>query len=222
MSLSQWGASEWGAFGQVGAFVVATVAGGVVIEQVRQAKSSWRDQTRPYVIVDFEFRGMFVAINVRNIGSNPARDVEITFDPPLVADFRTGDTEALATFDSKIPMLAPGRSISIPFGHGPDIFGGDAGTPLRYEATATYRPLEGKTAYKDPPCVLDLAPYRHTLMERDDLHDIANRLKRIESSMKSWTAGGRLKVNVVAQADVARQHEALRARRQEATEPTEP
>jgi hypothetical protein len=69
MDLSQWDAAEWGAFGQVGALVVATVAGILVWLQVRHGRQVLEDQTRPHVIVDFEFRGMLVLITVKNIGT---------------------------------------------------------------------------------------------------------------------------------------------------------
>ncbi len=45
MDLSHWGAAEWGAFGQVGALVVAVVAGLLVWLQVLQGRQVREEQT---------------------------------------------------------------------------------------------------------------------------------------------------------------------------------
>ncbi len=57
MNPTAWQAAEWAAFGQVGALVVAIVAGALVWLQVRHGRQIREDQNRPYVIVDFELRG---------------------------------------------------------------------------------------------------------------------------------------------------------------------
>ena len=136
MDPREWHAAEWGAFGQVGALVVAIVAGLLVWVQVKHTAQAREDQTRPFVIVDFEFQGWEVLITIRNIGSTPATDVEIKFDQPLKSPLDL-EPDELAVFSRGIPMLAPGRAISIPFGNGPKFFEDDPGVPLRYEAVVT-------------------------------------------------------------------------------------
>jgi hypothetical protein len=54
------------------------------------------------VIVDFEFRGMLVLVNVKNIGSTAAHGVELRFDPPLEVPGEL-NAKRFATFDSPIP-----------------------------------------------------------------------------------------------------------------------
>lgn len=200
MDPSSWSAPEWAAFGQVGALIVAAVAGVLVWLQVRQGRHSREDQTRPYAIVDFAFRGSFIAIAVENIGTTAARDVEFHFDPPLRTP--AGNDLEIEIFDEGIPMLAPGRRILIPYGAGSTLFIDDNAAPLRYEVQLRYTDLSGKRRYSDPTLVLDLRPYRHSLIGRDDLHQIYQNLKAIKQLMTTWTTESRLSVNLLAQADI--------------------
>lgn len=160
------------------------------------------DQTRPYVIVDFEFQGMLVMIAVRNIGTTPARDVHIYFDPPLQSPL-ANDPMEFAVFSEGIPMLAPGRTIRHAFGTGPQFFPDEGeGVPLRYEARIHYMNPNGKR-YEDPPLVLDLLPFKNSAVDRDDLHQIYQNLKDIKNLMKSWTGGRRLRINTETQAEAS-------------------
>jgi hypothetical protein len=198
-----WHAAEWGAFGQVGALVVAAVAGLLVWLQVRHGRQVREDQTRPYVIVDFEFRGMLVLISVKNIGTTPAANVHIMFDKPLQSPTQSLKPERFAVFSEPIAMMAPGRAIRVYFGMGPDFFPTDGeGVPLRYEVEVRYSDLGGKRNYIDPSNILDLAPFKHTSVDRDDLHEIAQRVKGIEQAMKQWTQRGRLGINSITQAEI--------------------
>lgn len=210
MDPRKWGAAEWGAFGQVGALIVAVIAGVLVWLQVRHGRQVREDQTRPYVIVDFEFRGSLVMIAVRNLGTTPARDVHIRFDPDLQSPLASDPSE-FAVFSEGIPMLAPGRAIYHTFGTGPQFFD-EAKTvlPLRYEARVQYTNLEGK-AYEDPPLVLDLLPFQHSAVEREDLHQISRDLEEIKKVMQSWTSTQRLRVNTETQAEASARDEARRA-----------
>lgn len=201
MDIASWGAAEWGAFGQVGALVVAVVAGILVWLQVRQGQRVREDQTRPYVVVDFEFRGMLVMLSVSNIGSTPATAVRVSFDKPLQTPTTSLSSERFSLFDSPISMLAPGRRISVYFGMGPDFFKEDTNVPTQYTAQVTYKDLEGRRPYDDPPMVLDLAPFKWSAVDRDDLHDIAQRIKGIEQVMKQWTDARMLNVKTITQAD---------------------
>jgi hypothetical protein len=205
MDLSARSSTEWAAFGQVGALIVAVAAGVLVWLQVRQGRHIREDQTRPYVIVDFEFRASFVAIAIDNIGTTAARDVEFRFDPPLKTP--AGNDLKIAIFSDGVPMIAPGRRILIPYGSGTSLFSDDNTAPLRYKVRLHYTDLTGKRRYDDPVLVLDLGPYKHSMIGRDDLHQIYQNLKAIKQLMTSWTKERRLGVNVQTQAEVDQRDE---------------
>jgi hypothetical protein len=99
--------------------------------------------------------------------------------------------------------MAPGSAIRVYFGMGPDFFPTDGeGVPLRYKVEVRYSDLGGTRNYIDPPNILDLAPFKHTSVDRDDLHGIAQRVKGIEQAMKHSTQRGRLGVNSITQAEI--------------------
>ena len=205
-----WNAEQWTAFGQIGSLVVATVAGVLVWLQVRHGREIREDQTRPYIIVNFEFREQYVHVVAKNIGTTPARDVEVEFIPPLRSIYPS-EAGAVAFVDG-IPMLAPGRSISIDLGSGHYFFRAKDRPPLRYEATVQYTAMQGKRPYLDPPLILDLRPYERTTIERDNLQEIATQLKAIRWLLKTWSSGHRLKVLVTTEPEIGRRVEARRAR----------
>jgi hypothetical protein len=220
MDPRNWHAAEWGAFGQVGALVVAIVAGVLVWRQVRYAAQARDDQTRPYVIVDFELQGWEVMLAIRNIGTSPAMNVQIHFDKPLQGP-HMDDPDELAVFRDGIPMLAPGRLIAIPFGNGPNFFDDkvDENLPLRYVAKVEYEGQGRRKPYRDAELVLDLAPYKHTRVATDDLHQIYQNLKEIKTVMKSWTSDKHLRITTRTQTEVDERHrqwrDELAARRAE-------
>jgi hypothetical protein len=82
MTLASWGPNEWTALGTVVTGVVAVAAALVALFHLREVKETRREQTQPYVVVDFvpsRVGHNVLNIAVVNIGSTPARDVRITF-----------------------------------------------------------------------------------------------------------------------------------------------
>lgn len=206
MDPRDWQATEWSAFGQVGALFVAVIAGILVWRQVRHTAQAREDQTRPYVIVDFEFQGweVLLATQHRHDPSDECSDhIRQALDAPHI-----DDPDELAVFRDGIPMLAPGRLIAVPFGNGPSFFAEntDEHFPLRYVARVEYSGHGGRKRYRDADLVLDLMPYKHTLVARDDLHKISQHLKDVKGLMKSWTSDRRLRVNTITQGDVDERH----------------
>jgi len=189
MHPGSWGPAEWTAAAALGTFIVALVAGALTFWQVLQAKRLYRDQVRPFVIVDFAFNTVIISISVENIGTTPARDVSIKFDPPLrgpQGDDHDHQAANAPMFARGIPMMAPGREMRVMLG-GPDVLTqGEAGKiPLRYEVTATYTDLEGRK-YHDPPLYLDLSSYNQTEVER---RPVVDALKGIERAIKDKRIG---------------------------------
>lgn len=192
-----WAAAEWAAFGAVGALVVYVVLGITAIAQIRESRNLRDLQTRPYVIVDFEFRGRSVLLSVKNIGATPASNVSITFDKELHVPKWSQRELTFDVFERPIPLIAPGRAIQIPFGQGPDFFKDDADFPLNYTVQAKYTDLTGKKRYPDPAFVLDLLPYKHAAMVTEPLAEINSSLKSIQSVLKGWSSFDGLKVSAL-------------------------
>lgn len=192
MDIKAWESAEWAAFGAVGALVVYVVLGIIALRQLRESRRLRELEYRPYVIVDFYFKGFFVYLEVRNVGRNPARDVTISFDKALVPsdDRRSAN---FSIFDQPIPMMSPGRTIRLPLGSGPAFFEEGQTAPLAYEARAKYADMSGKK-FIDPPLLLDLMPYKHTIAPSDDFADLVSAVREIRNTHKKWTSNSGLKV----------------------------
>ncbi len=192
MDFRTWEAAEWAAFGGVGALIVYVVLGVIALHQLRESRRLRELEYRPYVIVDFHFKGFFVFLEVRNTGRNPARDVTVSFDKELVPsdDRRSAN---FTIFDRPIPMMAPGRIIRLPLGSGPAFFEEGQTAPLSYEARVNYKDMSGKV-HRDPPLLLDLSPYKYTVPPRDDSADLVAAVRDIRNTHKKWTSNNGLKV----------------------------
>lgn len=206
MELTQWGASEWAAFGAVGAVVVYIVLGWIALWQLAETRRLRELEHRPYVLIDFFFRGQRVMLELRNIGRTPARNVEVHFDKPLVAA-DSNRAYRFGIFDAPIPMIAPQRTIHLPLGSGPAFFAPEARAPLSYSVTMSYDDMTGKKRYKDPPLLLDLSPYKHTIPPRDSGGEVANSMKEIQRTLKGWSSFDGLMVTAVDRHQQNRSHE---------------
>jgi hypothetical protein len=189
MDPRDWNAAEWSAFGSVGALVVAVVVGTFIWVQVLQAMHQRRDAARPYVIVDFDFKSTYVYLTVKNIGASAAYDVTIGFDKPLEVPNAKRDPNSYAMFSSPIPMIAPGRVMKVPFGDAREIFKDDVNVALAYRAMVTYaaRPDVKAKSINDPPLVLDLRPYKNTIIGADRVSEIARATKGINETLGRWS-----------------------------------
>jgi hypothetical protein len=193
MDVTKWAAAEWAAFGAVGAVVVYIVLGVIALRQLAESRRLRDLEHRPYVLVDWYFKGFFVALEVRNIGRTPARDVRVTFDKTIraAAKIRAPD---FTIFNAPIPMMAPGRVIRLPMGTGPEFFDEDADIPLSYTAQLRYTDMTGKQKYDDPPITLDLGPYQHTTAPRDHASELVDAVRNVRDTLNKWGSHRGLRV----------------------------
>lgn len=183
MNPADWGPAEWAAFAAVAGLVVAMSVG---LWQVLESRDLRKEQSRPFVIVDFEFRNILVYLQISNIGTTIARDVEIKFDKPLTTTLgRPAEVDESPLFERPIPMMAPGRRISILF----DSFIGRAGRddmPMVYQVSLTYRDAHGRT-FEDPPYPLDLGIYTASAIERKGLPELVDEVGKVGKELAKWT-----------------------------------
>jgi hypothetical protein len=84
----------------------------------------WRDQAQPYVVADVRpdpGQGHLLQVVLENRGSTIARNVQVTFDPPLQK--RLGpDQGYFSALDGGVSYLPPGRVMIWHLGFSPDYF----------------------------------------------------------------------------------------------------
>jgi hypothetical protein len=201
------GADLWlagAAIAQTFIFAAAALFG---YRQAREIQLTRQDQTRPFVVVDFDLsRPPFIHLVIKNIGKTMARRVRIQTDPPLASTFdKDGQGEPVAklrVFTEEIPTMAPDREIRTLF----DSFPARTEQQLEevYRVTISYEGERGRV-YVDE-MVLDLGVYaKITYVEQHTIHDIHKQLKRIADEVRRWSASGS-GIKIVSRKDQREDH----------------
>ena len=172
-----------------GQLAVLAVAAFMALRQVREARRLREDQTRPFVVVDFEpieVHG-FLDLVVKNVGPTMARDVRIAFDPPIQSTRELDVPIAeLKMLREGIPTLAPGKEHRMHFAFGPDHYKSDL--PDSFRARVRYSDQRGRRWF-DELMDLDLGLYWSQLrVDVYGLHYVHERLKEIRDLLKQMKA----------------------------------
>lgn len=191
MTASFWGVSQvgWQAIAAMVALATVLVTAGAVVIALRQlgiARRTRKEQTRPYIVVDFE--SSEVSINlmdmvVSNIGSTPAYSVSVRLDPSPSRVNETARFELSKSriLNDEIPMFAPGRKIRLFFDSMPDRY--SSGAPMSFNASVRYKDSTGKLYCE--MSVVDMDVARGNLQTTIyGLHHVAKSLREIEAVLK--------------------------------------
>ncbi len=190
-----WNQERWAALaaiGAVGQFLVVGVAAVVAYGQLSEIKRTRQEQTRPYVIVYLvaEPSGHLVHLVLENIGTTPAHDVVVNFDPPLVSTFDWWRPPVF--LERPIGFLAPGQSIKTildsSLERGKAV---KAGRELRGEFVADlrYRDSAG-TPYHEKGLALAVDIGDGTFFAtRKSVHNVAVTLEKIERVLDRVASG---------------------------------
>jgi hypothetical protein len=108
-----WNAVDWTAVGGIAAAATALVAIGALLAASRDS----RERTRPVVVAEYRvppFGFKTLELVVRNVGASTARNIRVTFDPPLPD---TGRNNSLTPFVIRryaqpITVLGPGQELT--------------------------------------------------------------------------------------------------------------
>lgn len=214
--------------------VVAIIAAVFALHQLRAHHAAEKARNRPYVIVDFSFSSILVRIEIKNIGTSPASNVQLRVDPA----FESGESLQAKTLNSvfsdanEIPMLAPNRRILYSLDRGPDYH--QSLRPKRYTVTAKYSdlpipksmarkasPKKSKVSEYEDTYILDFHQWSKTTLESDYANmnwniakrqekvfkDIASSLKKVSESMSNARRDQGESAAREQDCDVARQSE---------------
>jgi len=178
--------------------LVAIVASAIGLIQFRDFRRTVREQSRPYVLVDFTTRQTLIMLAVSNSGSRPASNITIEFSPPIASTVEGwAETIAAATSEANpIPVLAPGRAIDWFFDNGLFAVGSDK-VPQDYQVEVSYEDLvprkvwtrsglrwrRGRERYVEIGHRLSLRPLNETALAQPGLPEIAKSIASIAQQM---------------------------------------
>jgi hypothetical protein len=167
---------------------------------VRHMIETAREESRPFVVVDFEYEERIISVVVTNVGKAPAADVQIRFTPELQGSHNLSQT----IFKKPIMFLPPGRVIRTVVDVSWLFFEGDNRLPTEYEVDVSYRRLTAAETYREH-YQLDMSWFQHlTWVGKKNLDDMAKSLETLEKTFASVI--DRDGVLVKTSADVRRQH----------------
>jgi len=185
----------WGTVATIATTVILLVSAIVAIRTYGNARELREEQTRPWVVLDFDtpVDPILTDLSIRNIGPTVARNASFSFEPELESTFDSGKRGRLPMREwtiiaSGIRTLPPNREYRMLFDRGPDRF--DANLPNSYEVAIRY---EGPTErlYEETQ-ILDLSPLiQMEAVKPKRLHDIGQELERIRKTLDK--IGGHLR-----------------------------
>jgi len=174
-----------GALGTWAAVIVAGVAAGFIVWQIRQARALAEEQARPYVVVwvelDSETRTT-LELHVKNVGQTAARNVRVALDPPWEWNkpAKTMRFMDAAVFQTGLPTMPPGWQVTLAMEFVQDISKADALPPVT--ATVTYQDRRAST--HSEAFVLDMAYLRGALwLDKHGIHHIAQTLRAVAKKL---------------------------------------
>lgn len=183
----------------IAAWVTAGILAATAVFVWRQLKEGIRlrqEQSRPWVIVDFDYpESWLIDLTIQNAGRTAAKDVKFQFEPELKRTFdeKPHRKEAGKEFSKTalirdgLSTLPPGKTIRTLFDSSIDRK--ESGLPDKYTVTITYTDSTGR---KMPPdtYILDLSPmWGMEFLDRKGIHHAAIALKDIHKEVKKWTHG---------------------------------
>ena len=179
-TLLWWRTSEWES---AGVWVTGLLTVGLLIYaalQLRHSRQVRDDQSRPYIVVDFHFRSVLVALTVRNIGQTAARDVRVRLAQPLTSAAATDPSlpwQSEGLFGPEgVSLFAPGREMRFLI----DAFHKryEAKLPASISGTVEYKRPRGDEVLSEP-FTIDMGPYALALMAPKDVADIGDEIEKI-------------------------------------------
>lgn len=183
--------------------VVAIVAAGIVLFQLKQAKRLELDKSQPYVVMYMEesISPDFIDLVIRNYGQTAAFDVKLELNPMPT---RTQEGAEVVELPESIPVLAPGQEWRTHWDQASERH--YSALPERHEGTITY--WGPKDVYKDrfiSEAILDWSIYKlRRRMVKYGIHDVASSLREMTVTHKKWTEGPRGGMSVIARDGDAR------------------
>ena len=165
--------------------VLLGVAAFVAWRQVEEARRLREEQSRPFVVMDFDTEGALLFLTVSNIGTSLARDVRFEIEPRLSSAV-INTLDEMKMLRDGISTLAPGKTIRTLFDSA--IQRNETQLPDTYRVVTRYSDQDGRRHFEEATD-LDLGIYWGLMrVDRKGLHDVHERLKEMRDVFRKWTA----------------------------------
>jgi len=180
-------AASVAALAQVATAVVAVAAVIFAWRQVTEARRTREAQAQPFVVVDIEPGRAWMnwlTLVVENVGKTLAKDVRITFDPPLTTTVKDNDLTKSVLLREGIAVLPPGRRIETLFDLSHDRL--EQGLPMSYEVSVSFRDYRNRQQ-ESLPYIIDLT-YLYDLepLKENTMHDLVGEVSKLRGELEKF------------------------------------
>lgn len=173
---------------------ILTVAALFAWSQLAEMRETRLAQTRPYVIAYIQpnpTAHTIIDFVIANIGSTTARNVTMSFTPPLsdtsgpAASFPNAHWSA---FESGLPLLAPGQQLSCLWAQSTTVFGDETTAVRRHVVSISYSgDIPARSTYSGE-YVLDTGAFFGLMgIAGKGAEDAVRALEEIKSILSKWT-----------------------------------
>jgi hypothetical protein len=171
-------------------FVYVVVTNDMVTSMVASSK----EESRPYVTVDFVFEPDHVVnLVISNVSRTAAGSISAKIEPDLIG--LHGDNLSATLLSRKIASLPPGRALEIFVGISHDLLGNPS-YPNEYQVTLDYVRLGTTEEYQDRyRLAFDWYPGLR-FVRRRGLHEIAASVEKLQRELGEAVRQGALQVRV--------------------------
>jgi hypothetical protein len=196
--LTAWDPADFGAASGVGTLLVAIVATVIARRQLRQARELREEEAAPFIVVDVvpgRAASHLLDLVIENVGKTMAKDVTITFDPPIesATDMHGFELAEWAPIKTGITTLVPGRRLTALFDNSVDRYKSDL--PRQYTVTVHCCDSRGR---KQPEqrFTMDLAPlYGAMNASLRDMHQLVGEVEKLRKPLETLAKkAGRVEV----------------------------
>lgn len=179
--------TDWISAGSTAAtLVIATIAAGIALFQLIQARRLELDKSQPYVMTTMEesVSPEFIDLVIRNYGQTAAFDVRVEISPKPK---RTQADAEEVRLPEVIPVMAPGQEWRTHWDSARNRYSSDL--PDRHQAVITYS--GDKAVYKQSmasTAVLDWSIYKSRVrMVKYGVHDLTKAVRGLRKNQEKWT-----------------------------------
>lgn len=188
--LAAWQPDDFGAAASIGTLLVAVAATLIARASLKQARQLREEEAAPFIVVDIvpaPDSSFVLDLAIENVGKTLARDVRISFDPPLksATDMSGYELSDWAALKEGITTLAPGRRLTALFDVSHERYESDL--PKRYEVTVDCTDAHGR---RQPTLhyTLDLEPLFGALTtDAKGLRHVVQELEKIRKALEPIT-----------------------------------
>jgi hypothetical protein len=175
------------ALAQVATAIVAVAAVIFAWRQVAEARRTREAQAQPFVVVDIEPGRVWMnwlTLVVENVGKTLAKDVRITFDPPVETTVKDNDLTKSVLLREGIAALPPGRRIETLFDLSHDRL--EQKLPMRYEVSVSFRDYRNNLQ-ESLPYTIDLT-YLYDLepLGEKTMHDLIGEVGKLRGELEKF------------------------------------